>query len=361
MATIDPAPVEELGLVFAQDDEPGIRRTPSGAKAGFTYVGPDGRRVRDEATLARIAALAVPPAWTDVWICPHPDGHVQATGRDARRRKQYRYHARFRAAREDAKYELLVPFGHALPQVRRAITADLARPGVPRERVLALVVRLLELTAIRVGNDEYAKANRSYGLTTMLDRHARFGADGLCFEFRGKSGKEHSVQVCDRRMAKLVRTCQELPGQRLFQYVDDNGQRLPVTSTDVNAYLRELAGLDDVTAKTFRTWAGTLRVASSLARRERPTSDRDAKRTLTSVITAVAGELGNTPAVCRASYVHPLVTSSFLAGTLPDRWQQGPARASRWLSVSERRLLHLLAEGGVDVALDAVGTDSAAA
>src|SRR5436190_1573116 len=249
------------GLRYVSDALPGIRRKQAGR--GFTYVGPDGDRISDRASLARIKSLAVPPAWTDVWICPDPRGHIQATGRDARGRKQYRYHARWRAVRDETKYDRMIAFGEALPRIRRRTEMDLRRPGLPREKVLAAVVRLLEVTRIRVGNEEYARTNRSYGLTTLLDRHVTVAGPTLRFSFRGKSGVRHQVDLTDRRLAAIVKRCRDLPGQELFQYVDDDGRQHTIDSADVNDYLRQLSGAD-FTAKDFRTWAGTVLAARAL-------------------------------------------------------------------------------------------------
>src|SRR5215470_5909186 len=262
------------GLHYTRDDRPGIRRRRAGR--GFTYRDDDRGRVTDRATLERIRALAIPPAWTDVWICRDPDGHLQATGRDARGRKQYRYHARWRRRRDAGKFGRMAAFGRALPRIRAACDADLRRPGLPREKVLAAVVRLLELTLIRVGNEEYARLDRSFGLTTLRDRHARVEGSRIRFRFRGKSGRRHEVGLRDRRLARLVRRCQELPGQELFQYEGDDGAIHDVGSGDVNDYLREISG-EDFTAKDFRTWAGTVlafRALRSLEPAETPTRRR---------------------------------------------------------------------------------------
>lgn len=306
----DAAPSQRLR--HSTDRRPGISRRRSGR--GFTYRDPDGRTIRDRETLARIRRLAIPPAWTDVWICPDPNGHLQTTGRDARGRKQYRYHERYRHRREAAKYERLVAFARALPAIRKRVDADLARPGLPREKVLAAVVRLLELTLIRVGNDEYARLNRSFGLTTLRDRHATVGAARIRFRFRAKSGRETEVGLRDRRLAAVVRRCRDLPGQELFQYVGDDGEIVDVRSDDVNEYLREIA--PDVTAKDFRTWAGTVLAYRALRALEAPETDGQARRNVVEAIRQTAGRLGNTPAVCRSSYVHPVVVEAYLDGRL---------------------------------------------
>ncbi len=306
------APLSETRLRHSTDNRPGITRRRAGK--GFSYRDPDGSPIRDRETLARVRALAIPPAWTDVWICPYANGHLQATGRDARGRKQYRYHPSYRLRREAAKYERLVAFAKSLPAIRDRVHADLAKDGLPREKVLAAVVQLLELTLIRVGNDEYAKLNRSFGLTTLRDRHAKVDGHGIRFRFRGKSGKEVEVGLRDRRLASVVRRCRDLPGQELFQYVDDDGEVVDVTSDDVNEYLREVA--PDVTAKDFRTWAGTVLAYRALRSLEHPATDGQAKRNLVEAIKATADRLHNTPAVCRSAYVHPVVVDAYLDGKL---------------------------------------------
>jgi DNA topoisomerase I len=295
-------------LRHSTDRDPGIRRRRAGR--GFTYLDAAGRRVGDAPTLERIRSLAIPPAWTDVWICPAPNGHVQATGRDARRRKQYRYHPRYRKRRDTAKFERLVAFAEALPAIRARVDADLARPGLPREKVLAAVVRLLELTLIRVGSDEYARLNRSFGLTTFRDRHATVRGTSVRFRFRGKSGQLREVGLRDRRLAAVVRRCRDLPGQELFQYVDEDGTPVDVRSDDVNDYLRAVA--PDVTAKDFRTWAGTVLAYRALRSLDTPATDGEAKKNVVAAIRETAGRLGNTPAVCRQAYVHPVVVEAYL-------------------------------------------------
>jgi DNA topoisomerase-1 len=302
----------EAGLRYVSDRAPGIRRRRAGRS--FVYVDADGRRVDDEETVARIKSLAIPPAWTDVWICPSPRGHVQATGRDARGRKQYRYHPKWRQGRDEAKYERMMAFGEALPAIRARAEADLAAPGLGREKVLGAVVRLLESTLVRVGNREYARQNRSFGLTTMRDRHATIDGSTLRFQFTGKGGKKWAVGLRDRRLANVVRRCQELPGQELFQYVGEDGAARTVESADVNEYLREISG-QEFTAKDFRTWAGTVLAAQALAEVE--ALDAGAARA-TSVVRAVeqvAERLGNTPTICRKCYVHPAVIDAFMDGT----------------------------------------------
>jgi DNA topoisomerase-1 len=319
------AAAREAGLLHVDDTGPGIRREPRTARAGrgsqparggdVVYRDPEGRRISDTETLLRIRHLAVPPAWTDVWICPSDRGHIQATGRDARGRKQYRYHQRWREVRDAHKYEHTIAFARALPRIRRRVDRDMARPGLPREKVVATAVRLLETTLIRVGNDEYARENRSYGLTTLRVRHARISGSSVRFAFRGKSGVEHTVAITDRRLARVLRRCQELPGQRLLEYVDDQGVTRAIHSHDVNDYLRT-AGGGEFTAKDFRTWAGTVLAAQALREFERFDSQTQANRNVLRAIESVAGTLGNTRAVCRRCYVHPAVVDSYMDGTL---------------------------------------------
>jgi DNA topoisomerase-1 len=301
------------GLSYVSDQDPGIRRKKARA-SGFNYVGPDGQPVVDEKTLDRIGALVIPPAWTDVWISPKPSGHIQATGRDQRGRKQYRYHARWSAERGAGKYDRLIAFGRALPRLRSKVDDNLARRGLPREKVLAAVVRVMEATLIRVGNEEYARTNKSFGLTTLRDRHVKIGATKAAFEFRGKSGKLHATGFNDRRLARVVKACQDLPGQRLFQYLDDEGQRRAVESADVNAYIREAMG-DDFSAKDFRTWAGTVAAARALTTSE--CADLSAaRRHVNTCVKAVAGLLGNTAAVARSAYIHPAILDAYAEGKL---------------------------------------------
>jgi DNA topoisomerase I len=299
------------GLRYVTDEQPGITRRRRGR--GFQYLAPDGRTIADRAERSRIDSLAIPPAWTDVWICASPKGHIQATGRDARGRKQYRYHPRWREVRDETKYHRLAAFARALPRIRRRVDRDLRRRALSRERVVATVVRLLDETTIRVGNDEYARENRSFGLTTLRDRHVDVRGDRIRFRFRGKSGRVHEVEVEDPRVARVVRRCEELPGQDLFQYVNGDGEPVDVTSDDVNDYIREAAG-DEFTAKDFRTWTGTVLAAWTLD--ELGGTDGAPKKQLVSAIESVAQELGNTPAVCRACYVHPDVIDAHLDGTL---------------------------------------------
>ncbi len=303
------------GLRYVSDDGPGIRRERRGD--AFVYRRPGGEEVTDEEVLGRIKSLAIPPAWTEVWICPEQRGHIQATGRDARGRKQYRYHPRWREVRDENKYGRMIEFARLLPRVRRRVERDLRRRGLPREKVLALVVRLLETTLARVGNEEYAQQNRSYGLTTLRDRHVKVGTKGVRFSFRGKHGKPHEVGVRDRRLARVVKQCQDLPGQTLFQYLDADGVPRQVDSDDVNQYLREITG-QDFTAKDFRTWAGTVLAARALQELEAVDSEAQAKRNVVQAVEAVAKQLGNTRSVCRKCYVHPAVIDSYLDGTMLD-------------------------------------------
>jgi DNA topoisomerase-1 len=305
------AAAAEAGLRYVRDDSPGYSR--KGNSKRFDYWDSHGKRIRDEQRLLRIKRLAIPPAWTDVWICPSPNGHIQATGRDARRRKQYRYHDRWREVRDENKFERLADFAKVLPQIRRRVDHDIRLPGLPREKVLATVVRLLERTFIRIGNDEYARENNSFGLTTIKDRHVRVKGARLCFRFRGKSGRQHEVDVIDRRIANIVAKCQDLPGQELFQYVSEDGEVRDVTSQDVNNYLREITN-EDFTAKDFRTWAGTLLAALALNAQGGFETNKQGKANVKTAISAVAQLLGNTPAICRKCYVHPAIVEAYLSG-----------------------------------------------
>ncbi len=311
---VDPkSAAESAGLRYVSDEQPGIRRKGSGR--GFRYVGHDGRAVTDKQVLRRIRSIVIPPAWTEVWICRHADGHLQATGRDAKNRKQYRYHPAFREIRESTKYEHMMRFADALPRIRAKVRQHMALRGLSREKVLATVVHLLETTLIRVGNDDYAKQNDSYGLTTLKNRHVAVNGAQLRFQFKGKSGKKWSVAIRDRRVAKVIRACQELPGQELLQYIDDQGRSQDVTSADVNAYLREITE-DDITAKDFRTWAGTVLAALALQELEAFDSAAKAKKNIRTAIERVASRLGNTPTICRKCYVHPELINSYLDGSL---------------------------------------------
>jgi DNA topoisomerase-1 len=319
----NPAPVhvdpvvsaKEAGLRYVSDEVPGISRRPT-AK-GFTYRGVDGKALRDGEILGRIKSLAIPPAWTNVWICPRADGHLQATGRDARGRKQYLYHPRWRSVRDETKYERMMAFGRALPTIRTRVESDLALSGLPREKVLATIVRLLEVTLIRVGNEEYARTNHSFGLTTMRDRHVRPSGSGhvLTFAFKGKSGVTHAIDLADKRLARIVQKCRDLPGQTLFQYLDDDGATHAVGSADVNDYLHAVSG-NDFTAKDFRTWAGTVLAAIALQEFEAFDSVAQAKKNVIRAIESVAERLGNTPTVCRKCYVHPEIIESYLDGSM---------------------------------------------
>ena len=312
---------QKVGLIYVTEDTPGLTRRRAGT--GFAYLDADGKAVRDRKTLMRIRKLAIPPAWEQVWICADPAGHLQATGRDAKGRKQYRYHADFRAAQDNVKYDRLLDFAASLPSIRARIDADMGARGLPREKVLATIVHLLDTTLIRIGNAEYARNNDSYGLSTLRRRHVRVDGSTLRFQFKGKSGKTWQLHVQDRRVAKIVRSCQELPGQHLFQYLDEQGAQQKVSSTDVNAYLREITGRD-VTAKDFRTWAGTVMAALYLFRMEAPKdkarSQAEAKRQAKRALEEVARRLGNTVTICRKCYVHPLVLEAHLAGTLRLRF-----------------------------------------
>jgi DNA topoisomerase I len=301
-----------VGLRYVNDGRmPGIRRI--GRRNRFRYVDATGQTLADRCALARIRALAIPPAWTDVWICPTPRGHLQATGRDARGRKQYRYHPKWREVRDQVKYARLTAFANALPRIRRRTAADVRKPGLPCEKVLAAVVQLLEKTLIRVGNQEYAKQNGSFGLTTMRDQHAKIQGRMVRFEYRGKSGVRHAVDLRDARLTRIVKDCRDLPGYELFQYVDENGERHVVDSADVNAYLRKISG-EDFTAKDFRTWAGTILAAEALVEVGAFASQAQAKRNIVRAVEAVARRLGNTRSVCRKSYIHPAIFETYVAG-----------------------------------------------
>jgi len=313
IATDSLVAAEEAGLRYVSENQPGYTRKAK--NDGFEYLDTEGKAVRDEQRLLRIKRLAIPPAWTDVWISPSANGHIQATGRDARKRKQYIYHERWRELRDENKYERIVSFGKTLPKIRRSVSKDLSLPGLPRNKVLAAIVQLLELSFIRVGNQEYARENKSFGLTTMQDRHVDVAGSKLRFRFRGKGGREHEVDVTDRRVARIVSRLQDLPGQDLFQYVDDNGDVCDITSQDVNDYLREITG-QDFTAKDFRTWAGTVLAAIALTAASDFETKKQAKANIKNAIGAVAKILRNTPAVCRKCYIHPAVLEAYLDGNL---------------------------------------------
>jgi DNA topoisomerase-1 len=324
-------------LKYVNQTRAGIRRV--GTPGRFRYVRPDGKPV-DKATRQRILSLVIPPAWTDVWICPDPNGHLQAVGRDAKGRKQYRYHQRWREVRDETKFGRLVAFARALPAIRARTKADLSRPGLSRSRVLAAVVALLEKTLIRIGNEEYARDNQSYGLTTLRDTHARIQASAVRFVFRGKSGKEHQVTLNDRRLAKIVKDCRDLPGQELFQYIDAQGKRRSIGSGDVNRYVREISR-QDFTAKDFRTWAGTVLAATSLAAIREDRSGKVTKRDLVRAVESVADRLGNTKAVCRKSYIHPAILAAYLEGDTIRSSRNG-TNGKSLLSADERAVLSFL-------------------
>lgn len=329
-------------LRYVTCDGQGIRRVRRGK--GFRYLLPNGAVLKDEKTLARVRRLAIPPAWERVWICPDENGHLQATGRDSRGRTQYRYHPRWREVRDEAKYHDVIAFARLLPKLRRRVAHDLARRKLSKEKVLATLVRVLECTSIRVGNDRYAASNGSYGLTTLLDRHASVRRGVVEFRFRGKGGKHHRAKVEDARLAGIVKRCRDIPGQRLFQYVDEAGECRAITSTDVNDYLRRAMGRP-FTAKTFRTWAGTLGTAVLLSSTESPRGGRGGERAVRRAVERVAGELNNTVSVCRKSYVHPGVVKAFHRGALEDvlpRRARGTPNGSSLLSPAERAVVGLL-------------------
>jgi DNA topoisomerase-1 len=340
VSAANPLPDRRRGLVWWSDTEPAIQRVRSGR--GFRYVGPDGRPVATE-RVEQIRRLAIPPAWADVRICPTPDGYLQATGRDARGRKQYRYHPAWRTAREDAKFHDLLAFGEALPAIRERVEADLRRPGMPREKVLALVVRLLDVTQARVGNEEYARDNHSFGLTTLVNRHALVEGSHVRLRFRGKAGRFHELGIRDRRLATLVRRSRELPGRQLFEYVDDEGEVRSVRSEDVNGYLRDASGRD-VTAKTFRTWAATVLACRLLAQADAPTPPtRLTRRALREAVEVVADRLGNTPSVAGSAYIHPAVPEAFEHGALRRRVKPtAPEPGRAWTDADEAWTLRLL-------------------
>lgn len=319
--------VRKERLRYVTDSEPGIRRVRRGN--GFVYIRPDGRRITQPQEISRIRSLAIPPAYTDVWICPSAHGHLQATARDARGRKQYRYHTRWRVHRDSTKFERMLEFGRVLPRIRRQVARDLRLPGLPREKVLATIVKLLESTLVRVGNEEYARANGSYGLTTLRDRHVEIKGETLKFEFRGKSGITHCVEVSDAAVARIVQHCQDIPGQELFQWVDSEGARRRVDSSDVNEYLRSACG-GDFTAKDFRTWFATIE-ALKMLRALKPVSQREAQRHITATVTAIAERLGNTATICRKCYIHPRVLTAFLQGELAGTEQKDPVAALKAL------------------------------
>jgi DNA topoisomerase I len=332
-------------LRYISDKKPGIRRirTPK----GFRYLAPDGTRITDEETISRIQKLAIPPAYEDVWVCPYPDGHLQAVGRDARGRKQYRYHKRWREVRDESKYAKMLTFGRVLPKIRERVEHDLALRGLPRERVLAAIVRMLETTLARVGNEEYAKANKSYGLTTLRNRHVKVQGGKIHFDFRGKHGLEHHIDLNDRRLAHIVKRLQELPGQDLFEYVDEDGEIRAVISDDVNDYLREITG-EDITAKDFRTWAATNLAALALRELETYDSATKAKKNVVRAVEAVSQMLGNTPTICRKCYIHPAIFDGYLdgslLGTLRRRADEALAEPNIGLSAEEAAVTAFLSK-----------------
>jgi DNA topoisomerase I len=340
---IDPVQsAKDAGLRYVSDGQPGIHRRKRGK--AFAYVDADGRHVRDRETLSRIRSLVIPPAWTDVWICSNPKGHIQATGRDARGRKQSRYHSHWREVRDETKYERMLVFGAALPTIRKRVEADLALTGMPRLKVLATVVRLMETTLIRVGNEEYARENHSYGLTTMRGKHVSVQGANVTFQFKGKSGVAHSVDISDRRIAKIIRKCQDLPGYELFQYVDSAGHHT-IDSADVNDYLREISS-QEFTAKDFRTWAGTVLACVTLSGFEVFDTDTQAKKNVVCAIKEVAARLGNTPSVCRKCYVHPAALECYLGGAMtglfPAKAGSGSRIPSRTFGREEKAVIRLL-------------------
>lgn len=337
------ASAKSAGLRYVTDTSPGIRRKKVATR--MICLDPDGKIIRDAETLGRIKSLAIPPAWRNVWICPMAHGHVQATGLDAKGRKQYRYHPRWREVRDETKYDRMLVFARVLPKIRRRVERDLARPGLPREKILATVVRLLETTLIRVGNEEYVRQNDSFGLTTMRDRHVDVSGATLKFEFRGKSGVAHAIDLTDRRLAKIVKQSQDLPGYELFQYIDEQGGRHSIGASDVNAYLKEIAG-EEFTAKDFRTWAGTVLAARALQEFQAFDSKAQAKRNVVQAIESVAKRLGNTKAVCRKCYIHPDVINLYMEGsllqTLTHRVKKELTRSLHDLPAEEAAVLALL-------------------
>lgn len=336
---VRPPEAAEAGLVYATDVEPGIRRVRKGK--GFTYLDPHGKRVTDPATLERIRNLAIPPAWNEVWVSTRARGHVQATGRDAKGRKQHLYHATWREVRDANKFSRMVGFGHALPRIRRRVARDLGLPGLPREKVVATIVRLLEMTFARIGNEEYARENGSFGLTTLRDRHVKISGSTVRFLFKGKSGREIEVGVRNRRVARVVKRCEELPGQMLFQYVGFDGDRRTVTSDDVNQYLRDVSG-QDFTAKDYRTWSATVLAACALRDVGRFESDTEARQNVVAAIDSVARRLGHTRAVCRNSYVHPAVINMYMDGSLESALRVVASGASSNLKADEAAVIAML-------------------
>ncbi len=347
IVTLPAESAKEAGLRYVSDADPGILRKRRGK--GFTYVEVNGETIRDAKVLARIKSLAIPPAWTNVWICPSANGHLQATGRDAKGRKQSRYHPRWREVRDETKYERMLIFGAALPNIRERVERDIKLPGLPRHKIMATIVRLMETTLIRIGNEEYAKANHSYGLTTMRDHHAEVNGWTVTFKFKGKSGKRHMIDVSDRRLAKIIRQCQDIPGYELFQYVDEDGMHHTIGSADVNEYLREISE-QDFTAKDFRTWAGSVLAYATLKDLEPFESASQAKKNVVQMIKDVAARLGNTPSVCRKCYVHPTLLECYIAGTMSGilkrnrnhHARKSSAASPHALAQEEVGLMHLL-------------------
>jgi DNA topoisomerase-1 len=334
-------------LLFVNDKIPGISRSYFKNKPRYFDI--NGHQILDELEITRINALAIPPAWTDVWICPDKNGHIQATGRDAKSRKQYRYHNSWRTSRDEAKYKHMIDFGHSLPLIRQGIAKALKLPGLPQEKVLAVIIELMQLTMIRVGNDEYAKQNHSYGLTTLLNRHLEINGTKLNFQFKGKSGVKHKITISDKKLAALIKSIRDLPGQELFQYLDENDEQHSVSSSELNNYLRELTG-ENYTAKDFRTWYGTIAAVHELLKFERYASESEAKQNIVEAIKNVAKKLGNTPAICRKCYVHPLIITTYLNGTLSKRMPKlidkqsadKAAKNKQEISVEELAILRFL-------------------
>jgi DNA topoisomerase-1 len=334
---------KKAGLRYVTDDQPGLTRRRNGRS--FRYFETNGKPLRDPDTIVRIRSLVIPPAWKSVWICPIANGHLQATGRDARGRKQSRYHPRWREVRDETKYERMLSFGAALPAIREHVDRDIAQPGLPQTKVLATIVRLMETTSIRVGNEEYARTNHSYGLTTMRNRHVQIEGSKITFHFEGKSGVKHVVDLQDRRLAKIIQRCQDIPGYELFQYIDERDEHRTIDSADVNEYLRGISG-DDFTAKDFRTWTGTVTACRLLRSLEPFESENQAKKNIVEVIKSVASCLGNTPSVCRKCYVHPEVLNVYLSGAMPAifrrRVPRNISKICKRMQRDERDLLHLL-------------------
>lgn len=343
----DPAQsAKAAGLRYVSDAKPGIKRLKSGR--GFRYIDTDGKPVHDMETLARIRSLVIPPAWKDIWICPTPKGHLQVTGRDARGRKQSRYHPRWREVRDETKYERMLLFGTELPNIRERVEQDLKVRGLPRSKVLATIVHLMETTLIRIGNEEYARQNKSYGLTTMRNKHVDVDGATVTFHFQGKSGVKHTVDINDRRIARIMQRCQDIPGYELFQYVDSDGTPHSVDSADVNEYLREIS-MQDFTAKDFRTWAGSLLTCVTLRAFEAFTSETEARKNVVQAIKTVAARLGNTPSVCRKCYVHPAVLEWYMSGTMLQRKKRRPedhGEVGEGLRAEETILLKVLRKQG---------------